>query len=116
MVNVAGIWEYNFTTALKTQLAKLIEGKSRSAAQGILAAQTGVSKVVSITLSSGTTLPTESDTDHYCGARCDRVIGDANCYGIADDYHADGRAWDGATGYWLEGVWNTENGFRFERW
>jgi hypothetical protein len=59
IVNATGVWEYNFTTALKAQLAKLIEGKSQSAAQGVLAAQTGVSKVVSITLSTGTTLPTD---------------------------------------------------------
>lgn len=61
VVNAAGIWEYNFTAAQKAQLAKLIAGKSQSAAQGILATQTGVGKVGSISLSSGgTTLPTDA--------------------------------------------------------
>ncbi len=59
VVNAAGVWEYNFGTAQKLQLAQLIAGKSQQEAQGILAAQTGVGKVASITISSGTTLPTD---------------------------------------------------------
>ena len=64
VINAAGIWEYNFGATQETQLAKLIAGKSQQAAQGILAAQTGVGKVASIVLSSGTTLPTDPTQIH----------------------------------------------------
>ncbi|HJT58080.1 MAG TPA: hypothetical protein VJ761_16365 [Ktedonobacteraceae bacterium] len=58
-VSAEGIWVYQFSDAMKQNLAKLIAGKSQSAAKALLLQQMGVSDA-QITISSGTTLPTNS--------------------------------------------------------
>jgi VCBS repeat-containing protein len=61
VVNAEGLWAYQFTDAQKQALAKLIAGKTKSAAQSLLASQTGVGRV-DITVSGGnsSTLPTDT--------------------------------------------------------
>ncbi len=58
VIKAEGIWEYNFGKTQQAQLAQKIAGKSQQAAQAVLAEQSGVGKVVSIT-PSGSTLPTD---------------------------------------------------------
>ena len=58
-VNAEGIWVYQFSDAMKQNLAKLIAGKSQAAARTLLLQQMGVSDA-QITISSGTTLPTNA--------------------------------------------------------
>ncbi|TMC15178.1 MAG: hypothetical protein E6J33_11200 [Chloroflexi bacterium] len=53
LVKAEGIWVYQFSTAYKMQLAKLIAGKSQSEANALLLGQVGVEKVDSISLSGG---------------------------------------------------------------
>ena len=65
IIKADGIWEYNFTKALQAQLARQIAGKTQSVAQAILAGQQGVGKVVSISISSGNTLPTDPTQIHF---------------------------------------------------
>lgn len=65
VIKAEGIWEYNFGKTQEAQLAQKIAGKSQSVAQAILAGQTGVSKVVSISLSTGNTLPTDVTQIHF---------------------------------------------------
>ncbi|HVB23899.1 MAG TPA: baseplate J/gp47 family protein [Ktedonobacteraceae bacterium] len=65
VIKAEGIWEYNFGKTQEAQLAQKIAGKSQSAAQAILAGQEGVGKVVSITLTTGTTLPTDVTQIHF---------------------------------------------------
>ena len=61
LVNAEGIWVYQFSTAYKMQLARLIAGKSPSQASTLLLGQAGVDKVNSITLSGGgSTLPADA--------------------------------------------------------
>jgi hypothetical protein len=57
-VKAEGIWVYQFSDAMKQSLAKLIAGKSEAAAKTLLLQQMGVSDV-QISISSGTTLPTD---------------------------------------------------------
>jgi hypothetical protein len=57
-VKAEGIWVYQFSDAMKQSLAKLIAGKSEAAAKTLLVQQMGVSDV-QISISSGTTLPTD---------------------------------------------------------
>ncbi len=64
-IKAEGVWEYNFTKAVQTQLARIIAGKTQSVAQAILAGQQGVGKVVSISISSGNTLPTDPTQIHF---------------------------------------------------
>ncbi len=64
VIKAEGIWEYNFGKTQEAQLAQKIAGKSQQAAQAILAEQTGVGKVVSIT-PSGSTLPTDATQIHF---------------------------------------------------
>jgi hypothetical protein len=56
-VKAEGIWVYQFSDAAKQSLAKLIAGKSEADAKTLLLQQPGVSDV-QISISSGTTLPT----------------------------------------------------------
>ncbi len=60
MVDAEGVWAYQFTDAQKQALARSIAGKTKSAAQTLLASQTGIGQVV-ITVSGGnnSTLPTD---------------------------------------------------------
>lgn len=58
-VSAEGIWVYQFSDAMKQNLAKLIAGKSQSAAKALLLQQMGVSDA-QISISSGTTLPTNA--------------------------------------------------------
>ncbi len=58
-INAQGLWVYQFSNALKSQLAGQIAGKTQNQATDILAVQQGVSKVDSINISSGNTLPTD---------------------------------------------------------
>jgi hypothetical protein len=61
LVKAEGIWVYQFSTASKMQLAKLIAGKSPNEATALLLGQAGVAKVNSISLSGGgKTLPTDA--------------------------------------------------------
>ena len=64
-IKAEGIWEYNFGKTQQAQLAQKIAGKSQSVAQATLAGQAGVAKVVSISLSTGTTLPTDITQIHF---------------------------------------------------
>ena len=57
-VKAEGVWVYQFSDAMKQSLAKLIAGKSEAAAKTLLLQQMGVSDV-QISISSGTTLPTD---------------------------------------------------------
>ena len=65
VIKAEGIWEYNFGKTQEAQLAQKIAGKSQSVAQAILAGQAGVGKVVSISLSTGSTLPTDATQIHF---------------------------------------------------
>jgi hypothetical protein len=65
VIKAEGIWEYNFSKTQEAQLAQKIAGKSQSVAQAILAGQEGVGKVVSISLSTGSTLPTDPTQVHF---------------------------------------------------
>jgi len=60
LVKAEGIWVYQFSDALKHQLARLIAGKSKKDAQALLLKQTGVSQVNIAISAGGTTLPTDS--------------------------------------------------------
>lgn len=59
-INAQGLWVYQFSNALKSQLAGQIAGKTQSQATAILAGQQGVSKINGISISSGNTLPTDA--------------------------------------------------------
>src|SRR5947209_2588241 len=61
LVKAEGIWVYQFSSAYKMQLAKLIAGKSPNEATALLLGQAGVEKVNGISLSGGgKTLPTDA--------------------------------------------------------
>ncbi len=61
LVKAEGIWVYQFSTAYKMQLAKLIAGKSPSQATALLLGQPGVEKIDGINVSGGgSTLPTDA--------------------------------------------------------
>jgi hypothetical protein len=61
LVKAEGIWVYQFSSAYKMQLAKLIAGKSPNEATALLLGQAGVEKVNGINLSGGgKTLPTDA--------------------------------------------------------
>jgi len=61
LVKAEGIWVYQFSSAYKMQLAKLIVGKSPSQASALLLQQPGVGKVDGINIAGGgNTLPTNA--------------------------------------------------------
>ncbi len=57
-VNAEGIWVYQFSDAMKQNLAKLIASKSEADAKSLLLQQMGVSDA-QVTIAGGTTLPTD---------------------------------------------------------
>lgn len=57
-VKAEGIWVYQFSDAMKQNLARLIAGKNEADAKTLLLKQAGVSGV-QISISSGTTLPSD---------------------------------------------------------
>ncbi len=59
LAKAQGVWVYQFDATAKTTLAKLIAGKAQNDATTLLLQQAGVSKVDGISISSGTTLPTD---------------------------------------------------------
>ncbi len=60
LAKAQGVWVYQFDATAKTNLAKLIVGKTQSDATNILLQQAGVSKVDGISVpNGGTTLPTD---------------------------------------------------------
>jgi hypothetical protein len=59
-VNAQGIWVAQISDARKAELARMIVGKTQSEATNKLLQQKDVSKVDSISLSSGNTLPTDA--------------------------------------------------------
>ena len=59
-INAQGLWVYQFSNAQKSQMASQIAGKTQNQATAFLAVQQGVSKVASISISSGNTLPTDA--------------------------------------------------------
>ncbi len=58
-VQAEGIWVFQFSEAQKQALAKLVAGKSKSAAQALLLQQMGVARVALQVSGNGDTLPTD---------------------------------------------------------
>ncbi|MDQ6644626.1 MAG: hypothetical protein M3Y76_09270, partial [Chloroflexota bacterium] len=59
-IKAQGKWAYQFTDALKAQLASQITGKTKDEATTLLTQNKGVDKVDGINISSGNTLPTDA--------------------------------------------------------
>jgi serine/threonine protein kinase len=60
VIKTAGVWVYQFSDAVKAQLAQLVAGKSLSEAQSLLLQQPGVASVNISIANNGATLPKDA--------------------------------------------------------